>query len=64
MLIVVLIVLCVSVRSEAQVPAASTTTSDPKHSELLLIDRIEKLERRIAELEAQLKTNAALRTPQ
>ena len=45
-----LIVLFVNVRGAAQVP---TATPSPVDRESLLIDRIEKLERRLAELEAQ-----------
>lgn len=68
MLLAVLIVLFVRVQVAAQIPTTKTPTSEmrvassatliPSEKELLLIDRIEKLERRLAELEAQVKGNA------
>ena len=67
--LVLLIILCTSVQGAAQVPTEKATnneiivgpaaTPNPSHRELLLADRIEKLERRLAELEAQVKSNAA-----
>lgn len=51
-----LIVLCVNVRGAAQVP---TATPSPSDREAFLINRIEKLERRLAELEAQIQNNSA-----
>lgn len=56
MFIAVLIVFCAGVQVTAQVP---TVTSRPNDRELLLIERIEKLERRLAELEAKLNTNSS-----
>jgi hypothetical protein len=65
-----LIVLFVSAQAAAQVPTTKTSNSElpvapsatlvPSERELLLIDRIEKLERRLAELEAQVKSNAVV----
>ena len=56
MFIAVVIVFCGCVQVTAQVPAL---TSSPNDRELLLIERIEKLERRLAELEAKLNTNSS-----
>ena len=53
MFIAVLILFCACVQVTAQVPGVTSSQSD---RELLLIERIEKLERRLAELEAKLNT--------
>ena len=51
-LVTISFVLCLTVQATAQV--STDRTASPSAREALLIDRIEKLERRLAELEAKL----------
>lgn len=56
MFLAISFVLCLTVQSAAQV--SNDRTASPSSREALLIDRIEKLERRLAELETKLNAKA------